>query len=148
MQKSILFFGVIASAPLVALYNGSPSLPQMPEKDLWISSLSPFSAKVCVQHENLWHRGITVSSCTSPYIHSSLNGAGISWGFIDRVEAYVLLGSEKITLRAEQEGHSFQIKTSPSFGGEIGVRATAVTWGIPSLALMQSISMGGPKFPH
>jgi len=143
--KLFLAIAMGISSPLLALYNGSPSLPQIPEKNLFIPQSSPFSCKLEVQEEILWFRRIDGTSISSPTMHSSLTGGVITWGFVDRVEVYALLSAEKLSLSGNQGGNSFTVKTDPSFSGGVGVRATAVAWGETKLGIDAQYFYGWPQ---
>lgn len=111
-----------------SLYNGNTALPDMPEDAFFLSKNSFISLKSGYEGDYLLSRHIGVSSPSSnPGIHSMLNAATLSLGFINRVELYTLLGASKtkVTVQAQEE---IVLKTSQDFGGEIGIRANTPVW--------------------
>ncbi len=129
------FLFVLLSIPVFALYNGSPTLPEMPENNLFFNENSPFSAKTSYEVDFLLGRKVETVSYSDGSLHSFFQGAEIAWGFIDRVEVYMLLGVEKISFSANRGGKNREIQTSASFGGDIGVRSIIAFWGETKLGV-------------
>jgi hypothetical protein len=139
------FFLLCAPVSLLALYNGSPNLPEMPFDNLFIEENSSFSLKANYEGDFVLSRKITVSpSWNHAQMHSMLNGGEISWGFIDRVEIYTLLGSFKTSFSAEKEKEHLHVDIRNSFGGEIGARALAIFWGETKLGFDAKYFYGWP----
>ena len=128
-QALICFLSFLWAIEGVALYNGTPALPDMPEDNLFLKEDSWFSLKTGGQVDWLVSRRVQVSSGQSPHMHSFLKGGEISFGFINKVELYTFLGAQNMALKAYKQGEFFSLKTTNSFGGEVGARATAIFWG-------------------
>jgi hypothetical protein len=129
MRKSLIFLSFLITSSAFALYNGSPTLPEMPENSLSLPQDSGFSMKMNYEGDLLLGRKITASSLSDPNIHSFFNGAALTFGFIDRVELYTLLGGFNSTVSGYQDSSYCKVKIKESFGGALGVRAIGIFWG-------------------
>ena len=148
IRQIILLCCLFMGFPFFAfsLYNGSPSLPEMPSENLFLKADSPFSLKVDYEGSYLLSRSLSEQdSLSDPRIHSMFNGAEISFGFIDRVEVYTLLGASKSTISGYKKSDYLQIKTKESFGGEIGARVIAIFWGEMRLGFDAKYFYGWPR---
>jgi hypothetical protein len=112
-----------------ALYNGSPSLPEMPENGFFMSKNSFIAVKVGYEGDYLLGRSLDASHASDPGIRSMLNGGTLTLGFINRVELYSLLGATKSKVSVTADSEKIQLKTGQDFGGEIGIRANTPIWG-------------------
>ena len=112
-----------------ALYNGSPSLPEMPENGFFMSNNSFIAVKIGYEGDYLLGRNLDASSVSDPGIRSMLNGGTLTLGFINRVELYSLLGATKSKVSVTADSEKIQLKTGQDFGGEIGIRANTPIWG-------------------
>ncbi len=149
-SRKIFLFCMSAFPSLAfALYNGSPALPEMPRDNLFLSEDSIFSLKLDYEGDFVLGRRITAnSSLKDPSMNSQFNGAGVSLGFLDRVELYTCLGGFKTSFSAEQETSSdktLHIKTAESFGGLIGARAIGAFWGDTRLGFDAKYFYGWPR---
>jgi len=145
MRKSFAFFSFIVTSSAFALYNGSPSLPEMPENTLFFPKDSGFSLKTNYEGDLVLGRNITASSFSNPNIHSLFNGAEVTFGFIDRVELYTLLGGFNSTVSAFQGSSYCKLKINESFGGAIGIRAIGIFWGETKLGFDAKYFYGWPN---
>ncbi|MES2200281.1 MAG: hypothetical protein V4489_08965 [Chlamydiota bacterium] len=145
MRKGFTFFIFLISSSAFALYNGSPTLPEMPEDALFIPKDSAFSMKTNYEGDLVLGRNITASSLSDPNIRSLFNGAEVSFGFIDRVEVYTLLGGFNSTVSGFQGSSYCKLKVKESFGGAIGVRAIGIFWGETKLGFDAKYFYGWPN---
>ena len=129
------FLTLCASVPVFALYNGSPTLPQMPENTIFLDENSPFAAKISYEADVLLSRRSEAPDYSNIGLQSFFQGAEISWGFIDRVELYMLLGEEKISFSGLKKGREIKIDTDAGFGGDIGIRSLIAFWGETKLGV-------------
>ena len=74
-----------------------------------------------------------------------LNGGEFSFGILDRVEIYTLLGAFKTKVSGEKNGSDFHVKTAESFGGQIGIRALAIFFGDTKIGLDGKYFYGWPN---
>ena len=143
---SLLCLALGSPLSVFALYNGCPSLPEMPTDNLFLKADSPFSLKVDYEGDYLLSRNLKEeNSFLSPQIRSMFNGAEVSFGFVDRVELYTLLGASKATISGHKEDDYLKIKTKESFGGEVGARVIAIFWGELKLGFDAKYFYGWPR---
>jgi len=128
-MKKWISLGMSLCVKAVALYNGSPSLPQIPEQNLFLAQDALLSLKLSMLQDFIWSRNL--DGLSDPAFHAAFSGGVITIGWIDRVETYLLLGSESFSL----SGDSCLLKAHGSFGGEIGARATVIFWGDTKLSM-------------
>jgi hypothetical protein len=145
MKKIFLSILLLAPFSAHALYNGNPVLPQMPRDNLFLNKECPISLKINYEGDFLLGRKIKSSAIESPSFRSMLNGGEFSFGILDRVELYTLLGAFKNKVSGEKNGSDFHIKTKESFGGQIGVRALAIFWGDIKVGLDGKYFYGWPR---
>lgn len=145
MRISFIYFIFFTSSSVFALYNGSPTLPEMPENALFLPKDSGISLKANYEGDLVLGRNLKASSLADLNIHSLFNGAEIAVGFIDRVELYTLLGGFNGNVSAYQGSSFLKFKIKESFGGEIGVRAIAVFWGETKLGFNAKYFYGWPN---
>ena len=144
--SSLLCLVMGLPSSVFALYNGCPSLPEMPSENLFLKADSPISLKIDYEGDYLLGRNLKdVNSFSQPRIRSMFNGAEISLGVIDRVEFYTLLGASKTTVSGYKRGDYLELKTNESFGGEIGARVIATFWGETQLGFDAKYFYGWPR---
>lgn len=135
----------LATASLFAMYQGSPTLPEMPEDNLFLSKDSAFSLKATYQADVVLGRNISISSLSESNIHAFLNGAEIAFGISDRFEIYSLLGAFHETITGSKDSDYCKLKIGQSFGGEIGARVIALFWGETKIGFDAKYFYG---YPH
>ena len=145
MQKNLVFFSFFISTSAIALYNGSPTLPEMPENAFFLPEDSGFSLKTNYEGDLVLGRNIKASSFSNLNMHSLFNGAEVAFGFVERVEIYTLLGGFNSTVSLFQDSSYCKIKIKESFGGAIGCRAIGIFWGETKLGFDAKYFYGWPN---
>ncbi len=145
MRRVFTFLSFLITSSAFALYNGSPTLPEMPENAFFLPKDSAFSLKANYEGDLVLGRNLKASSFSDPNIHSLFNGAEVSFGFIDRVELYTLLGGFNSTVSAFQDSSYCKFKIKESFGGAVGVRAIGIFWGETKLGFDAKYFYGWPN---
>lgn len=143
-MRFFLLFSM-CTASLCAMYQGSPTLPEMPEENLFLPKDSAFSLKATYEADLVLGRNISASSLSDSNIHSFLNAAEITWGILDRFEIYTLLGGFKETIVGSKESAYCKLKIGESFGGEIGARVIGIFWGETKIGFDAKYFYGYPK---
>ena len=113
----------------MALYNGAPALPEMPEQGFFLSKDSFVSLKIGYEGDFLLGRNLDASSVSDPGMTSMVNGATLAIGFINRLEVYTVLGASTTQVSCKAKHEDIKLKTAENFGGEIGIRANTPIWG-------------------
>lgn len=145
-KKSVFFFSVASFSSLLGLYNGAPSLPEMPENPIFLQENCPISLKTDYEGDWVLGRSIKAHGLSDLRIHSRFQGAEITVGFIDRVDLYAVVGGFQETVHAESGDSSITYSIGGSFGGLAGVRAIAVFWGDIKLGVDAKYFYGWPHF--
>lgn len=155
LRRFTLAAFVLVPAFSFALYNGSPSLPEMPENGFFMSNNSFIAVKLGYEGDSLLGRDLDASGASDPGIRAMLNGAVLTLGFINRVEIYSLLGATKSKVSVHAESEKIQLKTGQDFGGEAGIRANTPIWGDMKFGIdakyfyawptLSSIKVGGAR---
>jgi len=106
----------------MALYNGAPALPEMPEQGFFLSKDSFVSLKIGYEGDFLLGRNLDASSVSDPGMTSMVNGATLAIGFINRLEVYTVLGASttQVSCKAKQRRTSVErlgFGQIPLFGG-------------------------------
>lgn len=122
---SLLFY----SSSVFALYNGSPTLPEMPEQGFFSAPDHALSFKVGYEGDFTFGRHLQISSVSDPQIYSQFNSASLTLGFINRIEVYALLGASFTEFSFTSSGQSIHLNTKENFAGEAGIRANTPIWG-------------------
>jgi hypothetical protein len=117
------------SASACALYNGNPSLPEMPEQGFFTPRDNALSYKLGYEGDFMLGRHLQVPSVSAPEIYSQFNAASLTVGFINRIEVYALLGASLTQFSFTSSGQDFQLNTNENFAGEAGIRANTPIWG-------------------
>lgn len=117
------------SSSAFALYNGSPALPEMPERGFFLSKDSAISLKVGYEGDFTFGRHLQVPSVSDPQIYSQFNSASLTLGFVNRIEVYTLLGASLTKFSFISSGQNFELNTKENFAGEAGIRANTPVWG-------------------
>lgn len=113
-----------------ALYNGSPSLPEMPENGFFLSKDSALAVKTGYEGDFLFGRNFKISSSLSNSgIHSMFNAGVLTLGFVNRAEVYSCLGATQTQVTFTSLHEKIRLKTNQNFGGELGIRANTPIWG-------------------
>ena len=131
---------------LVALYNGNPSLPMMPESGAFISKDYWIGVKAGYAFDYVYDRQLHMTGKTPDHSHrkvqkyNSVSNFGVvTLNFNDRVEAFGLLGS----MSAELSQHLFEnvkvsYDTQTHFAWGAGGRAILAYWGDLQFAINAS----------
>lgn len=128
-----------------ALFNGSSNLPELPEENLFISQDAWYSLKLSYRGDFVFSRSSDSSTGLSDiHMKSMFNGSEISFGFIDRVELYTVLGAFTSSVSASHQGEHVSLKLSESFGGSVGSRVMAICWGETKLGFNAEYFYGWP----
>lgn len=122
---------LIAPLPLLALYNGNPSLPMMPQKGLFIPDMSPVSVKLGYEIDWVYASPLKaqIPHASDEHVHGfeSLSQFSVlTVNFIDRVELFANMGA--LSFHWHQPGDlSYHVDPSFAYGG--GGRAILAYWG-------------------
>src|SRR5262249_4855304 len=106
-----------------ALYNGTPSSPMLPEKDLLFPNLF-FSSKAGYEFDDVFNRKLISSHKSDARVKkfSSSDQFGVlTWGFADRVEVFASLGQMSSHMKqhfSNQNAVSYQ--THSHFAWSVG----------------------------
>jgi len=141
-----------------ALYQGSPTLPEMPEEGLFLGQEQPLSITGSYEIDAVLGRNITSDALSNTNMHSLFQGGEIALGWIDRFQLYTLLGGFSETVTGNRGDHAYKVRVGNSFGGAVGARAIAIFWGDVKVGFdakyfygwprLQSITIDGQKnFP-
>lgn len=149
MYRSIFLLLLFFSATfnqLIALYNGNPSSPMMPEKGAFISSNSWLSVKGEYLFDDLYDwklqttgHGASYSKKASrtPLMRSHLGL--ITLNILSRVELFSTLGTlETSFLQKPSSGGKISYHTDPHFSWGIGGRVILAYWGDIQLSVNAS----------
>lgn len=140
---------------VLSLYNGNPSLPEMPEEGWLISKESWLDLKIGYEGDIVFDRCMHVHASHDNDVHninsyqSTMNSGTFTFGFSNRVELYFLLGSYQVELsqRLHNENH-IHYDTDHHLGGLAGVRAIVGYWGETRLGLDAKYFMSTPDLAH
>ena len=132
LSKLIPFISalVLKSSLVFSLYNGCPSLPEMPEQGFFSKDYF-LSFKVGYEGDFLFGRKLKAQSISASNlsIDSTLHAASFTLGFVNRVEVYSLLGASRTTLFLDPSDQSNQsLHTGNTFAAEGGIRAILAFW--------------------
>ncbi|NGX50673.1 MAG: hypothetical protein K1060chlam2_00522 [Chlamydiae bacterium] len=126
---------LFCSSPLLALYNGNPSLPDMPELGLWISNDDWWGFKVGYEWDDTFEKRVKVvdrvSSRNDRYdgFHAMKNIGTLTFNVIDRFEFYTFLGAMKIDLSQRPvRGTRLEYQTKRQMAWGLGGRIILVYW--------------------
>ena len=103
MLRTLICF-ILLSTPLCALYNGNPSLPDMPERGLWATGDDWWGIKMGYELDGTFSKRIKIKKRKSSIKdlfdqYQSLKQFGVlTFNIIDRFEVYGLLGAMKIDM--------------------------------------------------
>lgn len=125
--------------PLTALYNGNPSLPDMPEQGLFISGDQCLGMKLGYELDTTFSKRVKFDlEQKAPKIrmkdlldtyHSTKQLGVITFNFIDRFEIYTLLGAMKLSMSQRPFGGSYvEYETDNEFIWGVGGRVVLVYW--------------------
>ena len=153
------------SSSVHALYNGNPSLPQMPENGFFIPDEFFLGIKTGYQGDYVFSRNMTVHNADESASHqissfnSYMNSGTFTIDFANRVDLYGVLGSYRMKLsqRFGQENR-IHISSDHHIAGIIGLRAIGACWGDTVLGFdvkgfmsypdVSSIELNGVFQPH
>jgi len=128
---SLLFF----SSSIFALYNGNPSLPDMPELGLWVSNDNWWGIKVGYYWDNTFEKRVKIDDRESSIndrfdTYCSITNVGsLTFNVIDRFEFYTLLGAMKLDLAQRPiKGTRLQYQTDSQLMWGVGGRIILVYW--------------------
>ena len=129
----LLFF----TTPLVALYNGNPSLPDMPEQGLFTRGDQCFGVKLGYELDatfskrvkfDVEQQGSKIKDLLDTY-HSTKQLGVITFNLIDRFEIYTLLGSMKLKMSQRPfKGSYVEYETDNELIWGVGGRVVLVYW--------------------
>jgi len=139
--NSILSALLLSTASCFSLYNGNPSLPELPEDGYLIPKECWLGIKIGYQGDAIFSRSMIVSGAplashqTSSY-SSYMNSGTFTIGFANRVDLYGVLGSYKLKISEKLEGeNSVNFSTDQHIAGIVGARALVATWGDTHLGI-------------
>ena len=130
-----IFFLVVTSLPLFALYNGNPAEPSMPETGLWISNDDWWGVKVGYLWDQTFEKRIKVRERISSVrerfdtYFSTKNEGILTFNVSDRVEIYGRLGAMKLKLSQRPTDFvKLDYQTDSQFLWGVGGRVILVYW--------------------
>lgn len=140
--KTVLIFLFLCSAQkLIAMYNGNPSSPMMPEVGVLFTH-SWFSLKAGYEFDHAFERKLTMES---HHVHATDNQSTsrgqfgvLTMIFSDRAEFYSGLGSLKSTYSQHVHEDRIHYHTDRDFAWSVGGRALFAYWGDVQFGLSAS----------
>ena len=127
---------------MLALYNGNPSFPMMPEEGLFFKKEGWLTIKAGYEWDDLFDRKLKVRTHKEHLKrrvgdYSAMGNFGvITLGCNDRVEAYGVLGTEKADIHYHPYSDThLKFKTDHRFAWTIGGRAILAYWGNTQLGI-------------
>lgn len=134
MQILMLCF-LVFTMPLCALYNGNPSLPDMPERGVTTAIDDWWSIKIGYEIDKTFSKRVKVKDRVSSVKdlfdqYKSYKQLGIfTFNIIDRFEIYGLLGSMKLTMAQRPiDSVRLEYETDSQMVWGIGGRVVLVYW--------------------
>lgn len=132
----LLAFCLLYSGKLVALPNGNPSFPMMPEQGLFFKKDAWLTLKAGYEWEDLFNRKLTVREHRDHLkrrvgLYEAMGNFGVvTLGCNDRVEVYGVLGEEKATIHYHPYSDvRLHFTTQHEFAWTVGGRAILAYWG-------------------
>jgi hypothetical protein len=136
------FFFSVLSLKALALYNGNPSFPMMPEEGLFIAKEDWFGIKMGYQFDDVYDRRLHMAQCHAEQRkkireYQSLSNLGVlTFNFNDRAEIFGTLGTLSFELSQRPFRDSkVSYHTGSHFAWGVGGRAILAYWGDLQVAL-------------
>lgn len=163
-KKLLILLTLISHFPLFSLYNGNPSMPEMPEegyfisKESWLTIKAGYEGDIVFSREmELTHHHSNVKEHVKSF-ESWMNSGTLTLGFTDRVELYTALGTTSAKIKQHPHSdQSVEYRTRNHFAWLAGMRAIAAYWGDLQLGLdakylqtlpdMHEIKLNGTRVP-
>ena len=132
LKKCCFFLFLCSAQNLIAMYNGNPSSPMMPEQSIFFTH-SWFSLKAGYEFDNVFDRKLKMES---HHLHAKDNKytsrgqfGVLTMVLCDRVEFYSGLGSLQSTLTQKVDEERIYYDLDRHFAWSIGGRALFAYWG-------------------
>lgn len=134
-MKHWFFCFFLLLTPLLGLYNGNPSAPDMPEEGIWISNDDWWGIKLGYEWDKVFEKRSKVKERQSSVrdrfdTYTSVTNQGVlTFNMSDRVELYGKLGVMKLGLgQCPIDGVQLAYQTDNQFLWTIGGRLILVYW--------------------
>lgn len=142
-HQNLLLVFLILPLSLVALYNGNPSLPMMPEDGMFISKEDWLGIKMGYEFDDVYDRQLHMAGKVPDHslekvqkYHSLSNFGVLTLNLNDRFEVFGLLGSMSCKLSQHLfKNTKVSYDTQTHFAWGAGARAILAYWGDLQLAL-------------
>jgi len=157
---------ILFTVPLCALYNGNPSLPDMPERGLWAAGDEWWGIKIGYELDSTFSKRVKIKERQSSVkdlfdqYKSSKQLGVFTFNIIDRFEIYGLLGAMKLKMAQRPvQNVRLEYETDSQMIWGIGGRVVLVYWeevimgfnaryNAAHLDLDRVIQNGVPRNPH
>jgi len=134
MLIKVLCF-LLFTTPLCALYNGNPSLPDMPERGLWAAGDDWWGIKIGYEVDSTFSKRVKIKERISSVKdlfdqYTSYKQLGVfTFNIIDRFEIYGLLGAMKLKIAQRPiQNTRLEYETDNQMIWGIGGRIVLVYW--------------------
>ncbi len=163
--KQWLLLAILPSNALLALYNGNPSAPLLPEKGMWSSERGWIRVQAGYQFDYQYDRKLHLVGQGIAHLKKKVEKSDfktqlgvLAFNFASRVELFSTLGTLSSTTKQQPLEHTKITYTSdPYFAWGVGGRALLAYWGDIQLGIdasylsctppLSSIRINGKKIP-